>query len=180
MKNFNQPVNNVYWVHRDRLIPNGYNPNVQHDSSQELLFTSIMEDGWTQPIVVTITDFNISYIEDISKDFEIVDGFHRWTLSGKTEIYSLTDGYVPIVVIVPKDSNSQKMSTIRHNRARGTHGVLPMSEIVAGLVTDGLSMQEISQRLGMEREEIKRLTQRAGIPSDEIFEDISWSREWNT
>lgn len=142
-----------------------------------------MEDGWTQPIVVTpITDCeDISpYISDISKDFEIVDGFHRWTVSGKQELYVKTDGYVPIVVVIPKDENSQKISTVRHNRARGTHGVLSVSDIVAGLVSDGLSLQEIMQRLGMEKEEVKRLTQRAGIPSEEIFEDLTWSREWNS
>lgn len=182
MKYSNQPVSTVYWVHRDRLIPNGYNPNVQHDSAQELLLTSILEDGWTQPIVVTPTstyeDIE-SYINSIH-EFEIVDGFHRWNISSRTELYAITEGYVPIVVFIPKDKNSQKMSTIRHNRASGTHLVLPMSDIVGGLVKEGLSMQEICQRLGMEKEEVKRLTQRAGIPADEIFEDLSWSREWNS
>ena len=72
------------------------------------------------------------------------------------------------------------MATIRHNRARGTHGVEPMSNIISTFVKEGLSMQEICARLGMEKEEVKRLTQRSGIPADEIFEDISWGREWNS
>jgi len=176
-----QPINAVYWVHRDRLVPNLYNPNYQHDSAKELLATSIFEDGWTQPIVTTCTATDIeAYLKDVSTEFEIVDGFHRWTISGFPHIYALTDGYVPIVVIIPKDENSKKMATIRHNRARGTHGVEPMSNIISTFVKEGLSMQEICARLGMEKEEVKRLTQRSGIPADEIFEDISWGREWNS
>lgn len=178
----NQPVNKVFWIHRDRLTPNGYNPNVQHESAFELLIMSILEDGWTQPIVVTpiaatYSDFE-ALIADISICFEIIDGYHRYLSSGKKEVYCLTNGYVPIVISIPRDRNSQKMSTIRHNRAKGTHTVLSMSEIVAALVADNVSMQEICSRLGMEREEVRRLTQRAGVPADSIFENTNWSKEW--
>ena len=83
MKHKNQPLNNIQWVDRSTLSPNGYNPNKVAPPELNLLKISIIEDGWTQPIVV-------------NPDFTIVDGFHRWTVSGHEEIYSLTDGLVQL------------------------------------------------------------------------------------
>lgn len=108
----------------------------------------------------------------------IVDGFHRWTVSGHREIYALTGGYVPVVFVTPKDEASQQMATIRHNRARGTHAVLKMADIVKGMIDNKLSMQEICARLQMEREEVIRLANRAGIPKTAIVEKHNWSNSW--
>ena len=60
------------------------------------------------------------------------------------------------VVFITVDKVHRKMSTIRHNRARGVHGVLPMADIVQGMVTEGVSRDDIARRLGMEEEEIER------------------------
>jgi ParB-like chromosome segregation protein Spo0J len=57
------------------------------------------------------------------------------------------------------------MSTIRHNRARGTHGVLRMADIVRRMVDEGVPERTIQKRLGMEREEVQRLVNRAGMPA---------------
>lgn len=140
-----QPVNNVVWRKRDELRANNYNPNNVAPPELKLLKLSILDDGWTQPLV-------------ISGD-EIVDGFHRWLVSDDKEIRKLTGGKVPTVELsLNGDKSRQMMSTIRHNRARGVHGVLPMSEIVAFLRDDaGLSSEEIEERLGMEWEEVDRL-----------------------
>jgi ParB-like chromosome segregation protein Spo0J len=70
------------------------------------------------------------------------------------------------------------MATIRHNRARGTHGVLEMSNIVSDMVTNGLSGEEIMKRLGMEKEEVVRLLFRAGIPKSQVFKEIEFSKSW--
>ena len=162
----NQPINAVKWVHRDLLKPNNYNPNKVAPPEMELLKISILEDGWTQPIVV-------------NADMEIVDGFHRWTVSGQVEVYRLTGGRVPVVQLARKDGASQKMSTIRHNRARGTHAVLNMAEIIQTMIEqDKLPMQEIMHRLGMEREEVVRLAARCGIPQSKIIQDAKWSKAW--
>lgn len=161
----NQPISEVKWVQRDTLQPNGYNPNRVAPPELKLLKISILEDGWTQPIV-------------INPDNEIVDGFHRWTVSGDAEIAALTDGLVPVVVTKPRDAAQQKMATIRHNRARGTHGVLDMSNIIQSMIEDGLSQQEIMSRLQMESEEVVRLALRAGIPKTKIIQDSEFSNAW--
>src|SRR5207247_3266021 len=126
-----QPINAVSWLHRDQLKPNNYNPNHVAPPEMELLKISILEDGWTQPIV-------------INADMEIVDGYHRWLVSGIVAVYRLTKGLVPVVKLERKNEASQKMSTIRHNRARGTHAVLDMAKIVQTMLeVDKLSLKEI-------------------------------------
>lgn len=164
MKN-EQPISNVKWVDRNTLKPNGYNPNRVAPPELRLLKISIMEDGWTQPIV-------------INPDNEIVDGFHRWTVSGDKQVAELTGGLIPVVVTKPRDMAQQKMATIRHNRARGTHGVLDMSKIVQSMIEDGVSQQEIMGRLQMEAEEVIRLALRQGIPKTSIIQDANFSQAW--
>ena len=160
-----QPLDKIQWVHRDTLKPNNYNPNRVAPAEMELLKISILEDGWTQPIVV-------------NPDMTIVDGFHRWKTSGNPLVYALTDGYVPIAMVNPPTKAQQQMATIRHNRARGTHAVLDMSAIVASMVKDeGLSGEEIMKRLQMEKE-VVRLLFRSGIPKSEVFKDKSFSEAW--
>lgn len=161
----NEPISKVEWVHRESITPNGYNPNRVAPDELELLTVSILEDGWTQPIV-------------INPDREIVDGFHRWTVSGQVELMGKYHGQVPVVVTHPKDIESQKMATIRHNRARGVHGVLDMSKIVQDLIGAGISQEEIMARLMMEEEEVIRLALRAGIPKTAIIRDREFSKAW--
>lgn len=161
-----QPLNEILWIERDKLKPNNYNPNKVAPPELKLLKTSILEDGWTQPIV-------------INPDYTIVDGFHRWTVSGHKEINELTDNKVPVVIVNPKDKAQQQMATIRHNRARGTHAVLEMSDIITDMVKkQGLSGEEIIKRLGMEKEEVVRLLYRNGIPKSDVFVDREFNSAW--
>ncbi|MEY4952037.1 MAG: Faecalibacterium phage Taranis [Pseudomonadota bacterium] len=145
----NQPVGRVQWVDRATLKPNHYNPNHVAPPELELLITSIIEDGWTQPIVAL-------------EDGTIVDGFHRYTVSADPRLQAMTGGLVP-VVRVDLDPTHRMMSTIRHNRARGEHGVLPMANIVRSMYEDGVPQEEIQKRLGMEDEEVERLLDRSGM-----------------
>jgi ParB-like chromosome segregation protein Spo0J len=165
MANKKQPLDNIIWIQREELKPNNYNPNKVAPPELKLLKISILEDGWTQPIV-------------INSDHTIVDGFHRWSVSGHPEIYALTDGKVPVVMLAETDKSQQQMATIRHNRARGTHGVLEMSNIVEDMVKEGLSGEEIMKRLMMEKEEVVRLLFRAGIPKSDVFTDKDFSKSW--
>ena len=160
-----QPINEVKWIDRDKLKPNNYNPNFVAPPELRLLKISILEDGWTQPIVIT-------------SNYEIIDGFHRWTVSDDKKLRKLTDGKVPVVITKPRDRKSQQMATIRHNRARGTHAVLNMADIISEMVEEGTSMEEIGKRLQMEKEEVIRLSMRAGIPETDIIKDGEFSKSW--
>lgn len=146
-----QPLHHVEWIPRDQLHANDYNPNHVALPELRLLKISILEDGWTQPIVVR-------------ENGEIVDGFHRWTVSADKDIAARTNGLVPVVRLKRKDREHQMMSTIRHNRARGKHHVLKMANIVRALrETHQLSEAEIQERLQMEAEEVDRLADRGGM-----------------
>lgn len=162
-----QPLMKISWVNRDKLKPNHYNPNKVASTEMDLLKLSILEDGWTQPIVARHSG-------------EIVDGYHRWTVSEDPQIAKMTDGKVPVVYLADEvDCCHQMMSTIRHNRARGQHGILKMSDIVMGLQERGLSSEEIQHRLKMEEEEVLRLTDHASMGErfDAKFEG-TFSRGW--
>lgn len=70
------------------------------------------------------------------------------------------------------------MTTIRMNRARGTHGVLPMADIIESMIHEGKCMDEICDRLQMETEEVIRLANRKGIPKTDIVVNSDWSKSW--
>jgi ParB-like chromosome segregation protein Spo0J len=144
-----QPVSSVEWVDAALLRANDYNPNKQAPPEFRLLRVSLMASGWTQPIV-------------IRDDYEIVDGFHRWLLVTKDkEVAALTDGKVPVVRLREVDPAEQRMATIRHNRARGTHAVIPMADIVASLIDDyELEPEQLEALLQMDFEEVDRLYDR--------------------
>ena len=131
-----------------------------------LLKLSLLENGWTQPLVVL-------------PGGEIVDGYHRWLLCTRDkQISSMTGGKVPVAVLEGLDRGEQMMSTIRHNRARGIHTVVRMAEIVRSLVDDGgLSHGEIQKRLGMEREEVERLYDRGGMTERGSAEEFTQAWE---
>lgn len=143
-----QPLSGLAWIDRDELRANAYNPNRVATPELKLLKISILENGWTQPIVAR-------------PDGEIVDGYHRWTISKDKEVARMTGGKVPVVYLSDDlDPATQRMATIRHNRARGAHHVVKMADIVNELADYGLEPDEIGLRLQMEAEEVSRLLQR--------------------
>ena len=149
----NQPITNITWVHRDTLKANNYNPNKVAPTELELLVESILTCGWTQPIVVR-------------SDFEIVDGYHRWTVSSDPRLMEKTDGEVPVVVLDDELSKADQISaTITHNRARGNHYVMKMADLVRSLKDDhSVNDKWLQDKLGMEQEEIDRLYDNSGSP----------------
>lgn len=141
-----KPVSNVKIVDRNMLKPNDYNPNKVVEQNLELLIQSILTNGWTLPIVCR-------------PDLTIIDGFHRWTVSGREPLKTKLGGKVPIVIVDHGDSRDEDIyGTITHNRARGTHLLEPMRKIVQELLANGKTVPEISKQLGMSREEIFRLS----------------------
>jgi len=148
-----QPVSAVVWVERDQLRANGYNPNHVAPTELRLLKRSILATGWTQPIVAR-------------RDGEIVDGFHRWTIAADPKVAALTGGLMPVAYVDDLAEVDQIAATIRHNRARGEHGIAPMAAIVRRLIeTDGQPERWLIDELGMEDEEVMRLADRSGMPT---------------
>ena len=170
MSNFpSEPISSVIWRHRDELVPNSYNPNHVAPAELELLQISILEDGWTQPVVIQATD---------GPTFDIVDGFHRWTVSGLEALTAKYGGYLP-TVLIEVDPVHRQMSTIRHNRARGHHGVVPMADIVRGMMEAGVDKKEIMSRLQMEDIEVERLTDTTILPK-KVSDAHEFSMGWTS
>ena len=152
---FISPVYNVKRVPVEKIRANLYNPNHVPPKEFELLYDSILNDGYTMPIVCY-------YIKDEDM-YEIVDGFHRYSILKKyKDIYEREGGCLPVVVI-DKTLDERMASTIRHNRARGSHDVQLMVNIVADLVKSGMSDAWIKKHLGMDMEELVRLKQISGL-----------------
>ncbi len=168
MNKFKSPVYNVIAVPLEKIRANTYNPNAVAPPEMELLETSIWEDGYTMPVVCY---YNIT--EDI---YEIVDGFHRYTtLKNSKRIFERENGLLPVVVI-EKDESNRMASTIRHNRARGSHSIDLMSNIVAELTNAGMSDAWILKHVGMDKDELLRLKQITGIA--DLFKDKEFSEAW--
>lgn len=164
-----EPVDCVQWVKEELVIANDYNPNTVAPPEMELLHTSIQEDGYTQPIVSFAHD-------DI---YEVVDGFHRNRVGKEyKDIKERIHGYLPITVINDDrhDKADRIASTIRHNRARGKHRVEAMSDIVIELKRRNWSDAKIARELGMDADEVLRLTQITGLA--EMFADKDFSEAW--
>ena len=155
------PVYNVRAVPIEKIHANSYNPNSVAPPEMELLYKSIKEDGYTMPIVCY-------YIAD-NDTYEMVDGFHRYTtMLRHRDIYEREGGMMPVVVI-EKDISNRMASTIRHNRARGSHSIELMSNIVSELTKSGMSDAWILKNIGMDADELLRLKQLSGLA--ELFKN---------
>lgn len=165
---FKSPVYNVIAVPIEKVVPNTYNPNTVAPPEMKLLYDSIKEDGYTMPIVCYYAKAQDRYI--------IVDGFHRYRVMLEyPDIYQRENGMLPVSVI-DKPLAQRMASTIRHNRARGSHDVDLMSNIVKELHELGRSDAWISQHLGMDKDEILRLKQITGLAA--LFRDVKFGRAW--
>lgn len=170
MKNeeFTSPAYKVIAVPFEKIVPNTYNPNSVAPPEMKLLYDSIKEDGYTMPIVCYY-----SPKEDL---YAIVDGFHRWrVMKEHADIYEREKGLLPVTVI-DKPLSNRMASTIRHNRARGSHDVGLMSNIIKELHELGRSDAWISKHLGMDKDEILRLKQITGLTA--LFRDIKFGQAW--
>jgi ParB-like chromosome segregation protein Spo0J len=139
------PLATLQWVDRGLLRANDYNPNRVSRENLDLLVRSILSNGWTLPIVVR-------------PDYTIIDGFHRWTVAGEEPLRTKLGGKVPIVIVRHDDEAGDVYGTITHNRARGTHLLEPMKNIVKKLLAQGKGIKEVGKELGMRPEEIFRLS----------------------
>jgi ParB-like chromosome segregation protein Spo0J len=159
------PVAYVRWVHVDHVRGNAYNPNAVALHEMRLLYVSIEQDGYTQPIVAIEDDDNPGR-------FVIVDGFHRYTIMRRyPDVAASTGGYLPLVII-DKPLADRIAATVRHNRARGKHSVAGMSSLVFEMLQAGESDETIMQKVGLEPEELARLkhiTGYAKLHADHVY-----------
>lgn len=168
MQNFKSPVYGIKPVPIEKIQANAYNPNHVAPPEMKLLYESIKNDGYTMPIVCY-------YLEDEDK-YEIVDGYHRYTVMlTHKDIYEREQGLLPVSVI-DKPISDRMASTIRHNRARGEHSIELMTNIVAELSKSGMSDAWIMKNIGMDAEELLRLKQLSGL--QELFKDKDFSKSW--
>ncbi len=164
-----EPVDYVKWVRNPLVYANDYNPNSVAPPEMELLRLSISSDGYTQPIV-SMPD---------GEGYEVIDGFHRHRVGKEcADIQSRVHGYLPLVQIrsSQKDKSDRMAATIRHNRARGEHRVDSMAEIVVELKRRFWNDEKIAKELGMEPDEVLRLTQVTGLAG--LFQDREFSEAW--
>lgn len=165
---YKSPVYNVISVPVEKVVPNTYNPNSVAPPEMKLLYESIKNDGYTMPIVC--------YHNKAEDQYVIVDGFHRYRIMLEhQDIYDREKGMLPVSVI-NKPMDQRIASTIRHNRARGTHDVDLMGNIVKELHELGRSDAWISKHLGMDRDEILRLKQITGLAA--LFKDVKFGQAW--
>lgn len=167
----NEPVDCVIWVKNETVRANDYNPNSVAPPEMELLRQSIMEDGYTQPIV--------SFKED--EHITVIDGFHRNRVGKEvSDVKKRVYGRLPVVNINQwKQGRGDRMaSTIRHNRARGSHSIELMSTIVSELVEMGKGDAWICKHVGMSIDELLRLKQVTGLAS--LFANKEFSNAWES
>ena len=166
---FKSPVYDVKRVPIEKVTANDYNPNSVAPPEMALLETSIWEDGYTQPVVVVRDEENDKYV--------VVDGFHRYCiLRDSKRINERENGHLPVVVL-NKEMHDRMASTIRHNRARGSHNIELMSTIVAELVEMGKGDHWICKHIGMSVDELLRLKQITGVAA--LFQNQDFSKSWD-
>ena len=164
------PVDYVEWVQADSVSANDYNPNSVAPPEMELLHLSIAADGFTQPIVTNLED----------DERIVIDGFHRNRVGKEyPDVRDTLLGYLPVVQIrqSAQDREDRMASTIRHNRARGKHSVVKMTDIVLELKRRNWSDSKISKQLGMDSDEVLRLSQIGGLA--DAFADRDFSQAWD-
>lgn len=140
-----QPKRELKRLKLSQVIPNDYNPNKVLEKNLKLLMESILNNGFCFPIV-------------IRPDYTIIDGFHRWMVSGREPLKTLLGNKIPVVIVAHDNLTDDMAGTVTFNRARGTHLLEPMEKMVQKLLDEGLGVDDISRKLGMSREEIFRLS----------------------
>ena len=170
----NEPTDCVLWIKQQQVIANDYNPNVMSPTEKRLLETSLVKDGYTQPVVV----LPIQQSKNKPSQWQVVDGYHRYLLSKKNSLNKRINGYLPITILDVESHTmaDQMAATIRHNRARGQHQVAAMSDIVRDLSRLGWNDQKIGDELGMSQDEVLRLKQSSGLA--ELFSEHDFSEAW--
>lgn len=160
------------WEDPDNLFPNDWNPNYMPDHRQDLLVLSLLDNGWTAPVLV-------------NPDGKIIDGEHRWRLAQDDRISEeeqltpegVPAGHVP-VFRVERDRKEAMIATYQQNYARGDDDAQKLGDLVASLESDD-EMSFAATRMGVTESELSVL-----LPDDEVLSDnttelfdVPWDEE---
>ncbi len=150
----------VVYVPIDDVKPNSYNPNRQDKETMDLLKMSIQEDGFTQPIIATL-------VQKV-----IVDGEHRWRAAR-----DLGMEQIPVVFVEMTDEQ-MRVSTLRHNRARGSEDIELSTEVLKDLRELG-ALDWAQDSLMITDDELMNLIDDLPAPDNLAAEDFSdaWTPE---
>lgn len=159
------------WVSREAIEPNDWNPNSMTDDERDRLEQSLMDNGWTQPIVVH------------AEDDYIIDGEQRWSVAGQDPFVSRADvtppdvpaGHVPVFGITVSEGQA-RISTVQHNRSRGHVDANKLKGYLAQLEQRG-ALSDVHDRIGVNNDEAQRLLDDV-TASGEIGEGASLSAPW--
>lgn len=168
----NHPISRIQWEDVNHLKANSYNPNVVMTPELKLLKFSLLKQGWIQPILVSHDP------EDEDKCFEVIDGFHRWTIC-KTdpEVNAMTGSKVPVVVMELTKAE-RMMLTVRINRAKGNHMAIKMHEIVSELHhVHGCTIEQIGAGLGADKHEVETLLMENVFKKKDVA-NVPYSKAW--
>lgn len=158
------PCASTLLVSRDMVVANTYNPNHVSDDKMELLYQSVIDNGFAFPIVVIY--------DDDQRLFVVVDGFHRYMVSGPKW---LGLSHVPVAVLA-HDATQRMVATWQFNKARGSHEVDLDADLIRALIEQGLAEDEIAQHLGIDLDTVHRYKQVTGIA--ELFKNAQYSMAW--
>lgn len=164
------PVDCIVWERSEEIETQKINPNAIAPPEMELLYQSISNDGYTMPVVSFRQDDGV---------IRVIDGFHRRKIERlHDDISKSTFERIPLSFVrkTQEDESNRMASTIRHNRARGTHNIDLMSTIVAELVEMGKGDPWICKHIGMSADELLRLKQITGLAS--LFQNTDFGKSW--
>lgn len=153
----NSPIENITWVDPNTLTANDYNPNIVFTKEMQLLEFSMKRQGWIQPLLIT-------------KDLTIIDGFHRHTIAKR-------NGWLVPCAILDIDDVERRLLTIRINRAKGSHIAVKMSDIIKGLLADGVTSERIAQEIGGDKAEVELLSRESVFEKFDL-DGHEYTRSW--
>jgi ParB-like chromosome segregation protein Spo0J len=151
-------------VNRRLVVANTYNPNSVPPDKMELLKTSIIENGFCFPVVTIWSDE--------ADQFVIIDGFHRHLIAGPDW---LDMSHIPVVCL-PHTMAKRMAATVQFNNARGFHQVDLDADVVRALIQQGMSEEEVAEKLGLDLDSVHRYKQLTGIAS--LFANVQYSTAW--
>lgn len=159
------PALAVRLVPRAQVVANGYNPNSVPPDRMDLLRQSILDNGFCFPVVTIWDDDQDRYV--------VIDGFHRWTIFGPEWL-----DWPVIPVVVLSHTMAQRMTaTVQFNKARGVHQVDLDADVIRALIEQGLTEEEISDRLKIDLDTIHRYKSLTGIAA--LFAKTPYSMSWS-